>query len=603
VNAISAQEARQQVQAALDTLESVASPGGALQIHADDRAALAQAIERSRAQLTSSSDDDVLSIALVGGTGAGKSTLISALAGAKIAGFSDVRPCTKVPMVYHPRAIKVGGLPASLTERATFVAHDRGELSRRVLIDTPDLDSFVREHRQITLDTIKAVGLILFVVSQEKYLDHAGWSVIRAEQKFAPCAVVLNRIDQVGSAAEVERVVADIKLRFAQLGRPDVRVFKLCAHQHIVGAERKIADDYDALRDFIEREMDASAVRQLRSAQRQRVVANLGKQLRVALPESLEASLASLPAKAIEQATICTDQIAIDWKASLHTTAEELRPLATLRTHQQFWGPMRLWLAASDFLTIGLPRLMKRGLTFFRAGEKPLALLTLESADARQSDARLAASASALQNHLFAEKLPVQRWQSIATAPTTFRDDVGTELMRLEASRPVYFSGPLVHVVSGFCTALALTLVGYGLYRMIADLRVGQYQGQYLLLHLLAILAVSFALIHGVMHVLTLHLRSRDDLTRSAIAASVRKTLNDWIDRYRGAIETDLKSARTALATLTEIVGSDDSPEPAPAPLDVAAQRTEPESTPPAPAFAPEPEAIDLQLKKRLGKA
>ena len=46
--------------------------------------------------------DGMLVVALVGGSGVGKSTLLNALAGDQLAPTSEYRPCTASPTVYQP---------------------------------------------------------------------------------------------------------------------------------------------------------------------------------------------------------------------------------------------------------------------------------------------------------------------------------------------------------------------------------------------------------------------------------------------------------------------------------------------------------------------
>jgi len=46
--------------------------------------------------------DELLVVALVGGSGVGKSTLLNAIAGDQLAQTSEFRPCTATPTVYHP---------------------------------------------------------------------------------------------------------------------------------------------------------------------------------------------------------------------------------------------------------------------------------------------------------------------------------------------------------------------------------------------------------------------------------------------------------------------------------------------------------------------
>ncbi len=118
--------------------------------------------------------DDVLMVALVGGSGVGKSTLLNALAGDHIAAASEDRPCTTVPMAYHPPGVHLDldGWPC--------VA--RSALEHLVLIDTPDSDTIVRSHRALVERVLKDCDLILLCGSPEKYLDEATWSMLRPLQ-------------------------------------------------------------------------------------------------------------------------------------------------------------------------------------------------------------------------------------------------------------------------------------------------------------------------------------------------------------------------------------------------------------------------------------
>ncbi|OPL11506.1 MAG: hypothetical protein AVO39_05370 [delta proteobacterium MLS_D] len=172
---------------------------------------------------------DCLWIALLGGTGTGKSTIFNALAGKDISTVGVARPTTTAPVAYghrdHAAAVN-SPFFLSRTKRAfhdatgggsvtgndgnpfiRYVEHGEDHLSHLVLLDTPDLDSLESQNRcQARLMYHLSHGVI-FVTSQEKYADQVLFRFMhRASVEGKPLFVVFNKAEKDQTAAELVRI-------------------------------------------------------------------------------------------------------------------------------------------------------------------------------------------------------------------------------------------------------------------------------------------------------------------------------------------------------------------------------------------------------------
>ncbi len=102
-------------------------------------------------------------MALAGGTGVGKSSILNALAGHVVSPARAVRPTTDAPVAWVPAAhqAELAPLLAWLNVEA-IVSHDGDGLDDVAILDLPDMDSVRREHRATVdelLPRIDAVDL------------------------------------------------------------------------------------------------------------------------------------------------------------------------------------------------------------------------------------------------------------------------------------------------------------------------------------------------------------------------------------------------------------------------------------------------------------
>ncbi len=205
--------------------------------------------------------DDVLLVALVGGSGVGKSTLLNALAGDQIAQTSEMRPCTSTPTVYHPPGMRFN------LEHLSGVRHvARSALENIALIDTPDSDTIVKEHRRIVEQVLQECDLILLCADGEKYLDEATWSLLQPLRGLRAMVCVETR------AARADDAIREHWMkRLREYGFQIEHYFRVNALRAL---DRKLAAaptrenefDFAALEGFLRHELDRERVARIKSS-------------------------------------------------------------------------------------------------------------------------------------------------------------------------------------------------------------------------------------------------------------------------------------------------------------------------------------------------
>jgi GTP-binding protein EngB required for normal cell division len=552
-----------EVESALRRLVDRAEHPRALTVRPERRAATRQAADRVAAQLLGEGDA-VLTIALAGCTGAGKSTLINALAGATIAEAAEQRPCTMRTRVYHHRDVPAGGLPPELASQATFVPHDRAELWHKVLVDTPDLDTFATENRAATRALLKAAGMVIYVFSPEKYWEERAWSVIREEQRFSACLAVLNKADTV-PASELEKASEEIRRRFAELGHPGIRVLPVHASRHVPRADGTLSpplpgvlDEFVSLRAYIEHELQEGDIARMLRQQRLRVLEHLKEEVDRLAPADLTERLDGIARAADARAADAAGRLDAELADRLAAVEAELRPLATIRRHQRFFGPFRLWLAVGDFVTYGLPRLVRRIRLVGGPGGSTDVEAMLSAGKDEFADDLLRGEARRLQAALFSAGLPVERWASLTGGASGHKllaalaREVEARFEALAAAKSGR-RGFVIWLASLVGSVIPMGLAAYALYALLKNLSAAQHQGGFEMLGVVVALTVlSYVLLHGLvgMALAPLGRNSMSGLGRQATQEVLRRSFRGWVSAYREEIEADLADLREPLDTL-----------------------------------------------------
>jgi energy-coupling factor transporter ATP-binding protein EcfA2 len=188
-------------------------------------------VKTERGKLLSQIDDYLLPrvrrsaapilVALVGSTGAGKSTLVNSIVGAHVSATGVRRPTTNSPVLAcHPDEIdwfaennflptlprvRQEGLARPGRDGLLVLAASEGMPRGIALLDTPDIDSVVQAHHEFALQFLDASDLWLFMTSASRYADGPVWEILQhARDRKASLGVVLSRIPQAYRAELVD---------------------------------------------------------------------------------------------------------------------------------------------------------------------------------------------------------------------------------------------------------------------------------------------------------------------------------------------------------------------------------------------------------------
>jgi energy-coupling factor transporter ATP-binding protein EcfA2 len=181
----------------------------------------ADEITAERAKLLSQIDDYLLPrvresaapllVALVGSTGAGKSTLVNSIVGTQVSQTGVRRPTTNSPVLAcHPDDIhwfaenmflptmprvRQEGLARPGRDGLLVLAASEGMTKGIALLDTPDIDSVVRAHYDFAYQFLDASDIWLFMTSASRYADAPVWELLQhARERGAALGVVLSRV-------------------------------------------------------------------------------------------------------------------------------------------------------------------------------------------------------------------------------------------------------------------------------------------------------------------------------------------------------------------------------------------------------------------------
>jgi len=153
---------------------------------------------------------EVLVVALAGGTGSGKSSLLNALVGEPVAVVGIERPTTSKSLAVVPSQID-GDLEGLIEALGIDHVVESDRVHRMVFVDLPDFDSTFTSHRLIVDDVLPLVDAVIWVVDPEKYADRLIHDqFLRPLRRYEDQMVfALNQADRLG--ADTDAVIASLR--------------------------------------------------------------------------------------------------------------------------------------------------------------------------------------------------------------------------------------------------------------------------------------------------------------------------------------------------------------------------------------------------------
>jgi energy-coupling factor transporter ATP-binding protein EcfA2 len=236
-----------------------------------------EAVRAERRKLLSQIDDYLLPrlrqsgapilVALVGSTGAGKSTLMNSLVGMQVSATGIRRPTTNSPVLAcHPEdahwfaenvflptlpRVRQQGLAMPGRDGLLVLAASEGMPRGVALLDTPDIDSVVQAHREFAHQFLDASDLWLFMTSSRRYADAAVWELLQdARDRGASLAIVLSRVPP----AAAPQLTAHFDAMLEANGLQDVTRFGVA--ETVVAEARLPAEISGPLREWLESTAD-----------------------------------------------------------------------------------------------------------------------------------------------------------------------------------------------------------------------------------------------------------------------------------------------------------------------------------------------------------
>jgi energy-coupling factor transporter ATP-binding protein EcfA2 len=304
---------------------------------------------------TVSQPESALVIAVVGATGAGKSTLINALAGETVAEEGVNRPTTRTAVVYAPADAELKGFDGLDARVVRYQVKPNAPAAGQVFIDTPDTNSVQLEHRDRARALLERADVALAVmhrgsVAEESQLQFLGEFARRRRLLFA-----VNFADQLGPNAREELKAQTQELAHTHLAleREEVAVFAVSALQARTGVGGGAGDEWGLLMKALRDLSTRASIEKVRRSNASAILDELREVVGEA--EALaDAAVVELRNKLEKGLTTAGEGLRANFASRLEAASAHLGSEIRRHAAGRFWGPSALWLRLSAVSAGGL---------------------------------------------------------------------------------------------------------------------------------------------------------------------------------------------------------------------------------------------------------